>query len=316
MFKILSMVSRLAKEIQDEFDKLEIDGKGKMSREELLEIIDSYHGIIAGGKIKYDYEIFNKAKKLKVITMFGVGIDNVDLEAASMCGVRVTNVPGENAESVAEHTIGLIIAASKNFATVDKEIRAGKWPREKGFGYELANKTLGQVGFGNIGRLVAQKCNLAFNMNVIVYDPYVPEYEVNNLAYRVKKDLDYLLKNSDVISLNLPETEETRGMFAMEQFEKMKKNAVLVNSGRGKVIVEKDLVRALNKNEIFAVGLDVMETEPPSSDNPLLKEERVIFTPHTASSTAEARKRVFRAVLKDQELIFNGQEPYFLKNPS
>ena len=314
MYKVLSLVKGLSKEVVDDFQQLHMDEKGAMTREELLRIIDNYDGIIADDAIQYDYGMFGQAKKLKVLTRFGVGVDNVNIGDAKKFNVKITNVPGENAESVAEHTIGMMIAASKNFATLDKKIKAGEWSRTEALGFELANKTLGQIGFGNIGKLVAQKCKVAFNMNILVYDPFVPHYEVNNLVYGKKCSFDYVIANSDFISINLPATKETKNMFTIKEFRKMKKNVVIVNTGRGEVIVEEDLAEALRNREIFAAGLDVLRKEPPDKDNPLLKEERVILTPHSASFTPEAQSRVLRAALEDQMRVFEGKEPFFAIN--
>jgi len=277
MFKILSMIKNLPKEITKEFTELEIDEKGSMSKEELIKIASEYDGLLAGDSIYYDFEIFSQAKKLKVISRLGVGVDNVNINDAKKYNIKVTNAPGANAESVAEHTIGLMICASKNIATLDKKIKAKEWPRLEGYGFELANKTLGQVGFGNIGKLVAQKCKLAFNMDILVYDPFVPPYEIYNLVFGKKCSLDYILQESDFISINLPATKDTKDMFSLQEFKKMKKNAIIVNTGRGEVIVEEDLAEALKNREIFAAGVDVLRTEPISKDNPLLKEGRIII---------------------------------------
>jgi len=147
MFRVLSSFKGLPKEITGEFKELQIDEKGELTREELLGIVNEYDRIIAGFMIQYDYEIFSKAKKLKVITRFGIGVENVNISDAEKCNVKVTNVPGVSAESVAEHTLCLMLAASRNLATLDRKIKANEWPRAEGFGHELANKTLGQIGF-------------------------------------------------------------------------------------------------------------------------------------------------------------------------
>ncbi|MFP4005890.1 MAG: hydroxyacid dehydrogenase [Candidatus Hadarchaeia archaeon] len=310
MYRILSTLSNIPIEkVKGEFEKFEIDVQDEMKREEIMEIIHRYDGIIAADIIEYDEEIFEKAEKLKVISRYGVGVDNVDIEAAKKHGVTVTNAPGENAESVAEHTIGLMIAAAKNFSLADRKIRKGNWKRSHGFGKELAGKVLGQVGFGNIGKLVAQKCKLAFDMNVLVYDPYVPEYKVRNLISGKKEELPELLRKSDVVSLNIPATEETKDLFDYEKFKIMKDESIFVNTGRGEVVVEEDLARALDEGRIFAAGLDVLRNEPVKEDNPLLRKENTVITPHSASTTPESNERVLRAVLRDQKSVFEGKTP-------
>lgn len=312
MFKILSVIKNLPKEITEEFKELQIDEKGTITKEEMLKIIEQYNGIIAGDSIQYNHEIFSKAKNLKVISRFGVGVDNVNIADAKKYNIKVTNAPGANAESVAEHTIGLMIAASKNIAALDRKIKAKEWPRNEAHGFELANKTLGQIGFGNIGKLVSLKCKLAFNMNILVYDPFVPPYEMANLVYSEKCDLDYILENSDFISINLPANDATKNMFDMNKFKKMKKTVVLVNTGRGEVLVEEDLAEAIRNGEIFAAGLDVLKSEPITKDNPLLNEDRIVITPHSASFTPEAFNKILRTVLEDQMKIFKNEKPFFV----
>ncbi len=314
MFKILSVVKNLPKEITAEYKEIQIDEKDTMTKEEMLKIIELYDGLIAGDSIQYNHEIFSKAKNLKVISRFGVGVDNVNIADASKFNIKVTNAPAANAESVAEHTICLMIAASKNIAALDRKIKAKEWPRNEAHGFELANKTLGQVGFGNIGKLVSLKCKLAFNMDILVYDPFVPPYEMGNLVYGKKCELDYILENSDFISINLPANDATKNMFGMQEFKKMKKTAVLVNTGRGEVLVEDDLAAAVRNGEIFAAGLDVLKSEPVSKNSPLLKEDRIIITPHSASFTPEAFNKVLRTVLEDQMKIFRNEKPFFLIN--
>lgn len=316
MYQLLSTVSNIPiDKVEDEFDEFEIDIEGEIEREELLEIVPEYDGIIAADIIQYDEEVFNIAKNLKVVSRYGVGVDNVDIEAAEEYGITVTNVPGENAESVAEHTVGLMIAAAKNFSFADRKIRNGDWKRSHGLGRELAGKTLGQVGFGNIGKLVSQKCKAAFDMDILVYDPYVPEYKVRNLVSGEKKELEEMLRKSNVVSLNVPATEETRDLFDYDKFEIMKKDSILVNTGRGEVVVEEDLAKALDEGEILAAGLDVLRNEPIKEDNPLLEKDNTVITPHSASTTPETNERVLRAVLRDQKSVFEGRKPIGLQNP-
>lgn len=312
MFKILSIPKGFPQNILAEFKQLTVHEVGVIPREQMLEIIGQFDGIIAGDKLTYDAEFFDAAQRLKALSRFGVGVDNVDIRAAEERGIKVTNAAGVNAVSVAEHTIGLIIGANKNFITLDREIRRGNWPRSLGGGYELDGKILGQVGFGHIGSLVAQKCQAAFNMKVLVYDPYVAADRIMQKVHGEKVELDGLLEHSDVISLNLPHTPETTDMFDYETFRKMKNSVILVNTGRGDVIKEDDLARALEEGEIFAAGLDVMRTEPPGRNNPLYRHDRVIFTSHTAAKTSESRNRVLRAVLTDQWFVLQGKEPNFL----
>lgn len=313
--KILSTLGGLPADVKDEFNKVVIDEKDGISRAELLDIVEGYDGIIAGDINNFDKEIFAQASNLKIISRFGIGVDNINIQDATKYGVKVTNVPGENAESVAEHTIGLMIAVSKNFVAADKGIRTGKWNREDSKGFELANKKLGQIGFGNIGRLVAIKCQAAFNMVPLVYDPYVPDFEVRNYSFGRASSFEDLIRESDVITINVPLTTETEGLLGWEEFTKMKDSAIVVNTGRGEVIVEDDLTRALKEGEIFGAGLDVFEQEPIPPNTPLLETNRTVFTPHSAAITPETMQRVLRVCLNDQIAVFEGKEPTFLLNP-
>ena len=284
-WNILSTLGGLPPEVKDEFDEIDIDERDGLTREEFLEIVADYDGIIAADIIYFDEQIFAQAPNLKIISRFGIGVDNIDIEDATKHGVKVTNVPGENAESVAEHTIGLMIAASKNFVQADRGIRTGNWNREDGRGFELAHKKLGQLGFGNIGKLVAMRCRTAFSMEPLVYDPYVPGFEVRNLTFGRVTGFEELIKESDVITVNVPSTPETEGMLGWDEFRQMKDTAIIVNTGRGEIIVEEDLIRALKEDEIFAAGLDVFEEEPTPEDNPLLELDRTVLTPPSAAIT-------------------------------
>jgi D-3-phosphoglycerate dehydrogenase len=309
MNKILSVPQGYSEKILQEFDRLDIDMTGPLTREKLLETIPNYQGAIVGDQNQFDEEFFQTATNLKILSRFGAGVNNVDLRAAANHGVFVTNAPGTNSVSVAEHTIGLMLAANKNIAVLDKGIKAGEWPRRLGRGFEFDGKILGQVGFGRIGSLVAAKCRAAFNMDVLVYDPYVPEKTIKQMVSGSKVELDYLLANSDVVSINLPSTEETRWMFDYEKFKKMKNTAILVNTGRGDLLVEADLARAMKEGELFSAGLDVTEKEPPEKDNPLFDLERIVITAHTASFTPEAFERVCHVIFTDQLLVMEGKKP-------
>lgn len=312
--KILSTVD-VTKEshVAEEFEDLQLDIRPGIKREEILEIVENYDGIIAGDIVDYDLEVFEKSPKLKIITRFGIGVDNVNLEDATESGVIVTNIPGENAESVAEHAIGLMISSSKNFYRADDEIRKGNWERSTGRGRELAGKTLGQIGFGNIGSLIARKCRLAFGMDLLIYDPHVPKHKIES-EFGKKCEFEELLRKSDVISINCPLTKETRNMFGKKEFRKMKNSAILVNTARGEIIKEKELVEALKKGEIYASGLDVLREEPAKENNPLFDLEHVTITPHSANVTFEAWERILRKALKEQELAFQGKRPEFILN--
>lgn len=299
--------------VLDEFENIQLDIRVGITKEKLLEIVANYDGILAADLIEYDEKVFSAADNLVVLTRFGTGIENVNLDDATNYEVMITNIPGANAESVAEHTIGLMIAASKNFFQANNEMIRGNWVRKIGKGLELAGKTLGQVGIGRIGSLVARKARSAFGMNLLVHDPYVTNYKVES-EFGKKCDFDELIENADVISINVPLTEETKNMFGMEEFRRMKNSAIIVNTSRGEIIKEEELARALKDGEIYATGLDVLREEPSREDNPLFGLDHVVITPHSAGTTFEAFESQLRKALHEQVRAFHGEEPEFLLN--
>lgn len=313
MYKVFSEVPGYSEEILKEFPELEFEYKGTRSREEVLADIPGHLGLIAGATFNFDEEFFAAAKDLKIITRFGAGVDNVDIEAAKKHGVIVSNTPGANAISVAEHTVGLMIAVMKRFTISDRAIKEGGWPKRESTSspHEFAGLVHGQVGFGQIGAQVATICHAGLGMEELVYDPFVTDEVVKEKVSGTKVDLDTLLEKSDVVSLNLVSNEETRGMFNYEKFKKMKKNAILVNSARGGVINEDDLVKALEEGWFHGVGLDVTIDEPLKPGNPLIGFDRVTLTGHTAAGTQEFFERATRMIFADQMAVFQGKEPKY-----
>ncbi len=315
MFKILTEVGGISGEIINDFPEFEFEQKGNRTREEVLEIIADYNGVIAGATFDFDEEFFAAATGLKVISRFGAGVDNVDIPAATKHGVWVTNTPGANAIAVAEHTVGLVISVMKRMALCDRILREGLWPQGKfGRAFDLEGKAHGQVGFGQIGAKVAKICGKGLGMEELVYDPYVSEETIKAQVSGTKVDLDTLLEKSDVVTLNLPCNDETMGLFNYERMKKMKKTAILVNTARGGVMVESDLIRILQEEAIYGAGLDVTEIEPINPDNPLLKMDNVTLTGHTAASTYEFFLRAARWILEDQQQIAKGAKPKFARN--
>lgn len=222
---------------------------------------------------------------LKVVSKHGVGVSNIDVQACTSRGIPVFVTPGANAQSVAEMTLGLMLAAARSLAHMDGEIRAGRWTRLQN-GLELKGRTLGLVGFGQVGRLVAKFC-LALGMRVAAYDPHVKEDsasgEIEWLA-----DLDSLLSRSDVLSLHVPLTSSTRSLIAAEQLGKLPSGAILVNTARGEVVDEDALIAALADGRLYAAGLDTTAEEPMAADSPLRRMSNVVLTPHVGGSTHAA----------------------------
>ncbi len=260
---------------------------------------------------KMTKEVIESAKNLKVISRTGVGVDNVDVKAATEKGVLVLNTPEANSISVAEHTLALIVAVSKQLLMYDSELRAGNFKiRRTNKSTDIDGKTLGLIGCGRIGRFTAEKCKAAFDMNVIGYDPYIKELPGITL-YETKEEV---FEKADYISLHIPLTDETRNMVGETLLSMMKPSAYLINTSRGGIVDEAALAKALIEERIAGAALDVLESEPPKEDNPLLPLKNVILTPHSAALTKECSARVaHEAVLGISEYL-KGNTPKFVFN--
>ncbi len=276
---------------------VEVDIKTGMSRDELMQTIPGYEAIIVRSQTKVDAEVIEAAKNLKIIGRAGVGVDNIDIAAATQNGIVVVNAPGGNTISTAEHAIALMLAAARKIPQADRSVKEGKWERKKFLGVELRGKTAGVIGLGRVGFEVAKRCR-ALEMNVLAYDPYVSRERAEQIGVTVV-DLDTLLSQADVITIHVPRTKETIGMIGKEQFEKMRDGVILINAARGGIVDEKALYDAIVSGKVRAAGLDVYEKEPPDPDNPLLKLENVVTTPHIAASTREAQLNVGMIIAED-----------------
>lgn len=240
-------------------------------------------------------------------------MDNIDIEAATERGIYVTNTPEANANSVAEHVMALILSLSKNLSLADKELRSGNFAiRNQLFGMDLEGKTLGIIGLGRIGRILAKKASKGFDMKVIGYDPYVTASM--NSELEIATDLEWVFRNSDVISLHLPLTKTTKGIIGCREFSWMKPSAYFVNASRGGVVKEADLVNALQAGEIAGAGIDVFEVEPPDKWNPLFKLDNVIVSPHNAALTKEGSIRMAVHAAMQVEQVLSGVKPNWAVN--
>ncbi|MCM8766866.1 MAG: phosphoglycerate dehydrogenase [Candidatus Omnitrophica bacterium] len=264
----------------------EINEVGKISSEELMNIISPYDVLIVRSGTKVTREVIEKGENLKIIGRAGVGLDNIDIEAATLNGVIVMNAPEGNTISAAEHTIGLIFSLARNIPIANQTLKNGKWEKKKFLGTELYNKTLGIIGLGRIGRRVASIAK-AIGMKVIGYDPYVKEEEIRELGVTIV-NFDGLLKQSDIITLHLPLNNETYHLISDKEFEIMKDGVMIVNCARGGIIDEEALVKYLKNGKVKGAALDVFEKEPIES-SPLFEFENVIVTPHLGASTKEAQ---------------------------
>jgi D-3-phosphoglycerate dehydrogenase len=273
-------------------------------RAELLAAIADVDAILVRSATKVDAEALAAAKRLKVVARAGVGLDNVDVKAATQSGVMVVNAPTSNIVSAAELAVALMLAAARHISPAHAALKDGEWKRSKYSGIELYEKTVGIVGLGRIGVLVAQRLS-AFGMSVIAYDPYVQAGRAAQMGVRLV-DLDTLLAESDFMSVHLPKTPETIGLIGADQLAKAKPNLVLVNAARGGIVDESALYDALKTGRIAAAGLDVFAKEP-CTDSPLFELENVVATPHLGASTDEAQEKAGIAVAKSVRLALAGE---------
>ncbi len=283
---------------------LEVDVKTDISHEELLDIVRDYDALIVRSRTKVTRDVIERAEKLKIIGRAGVGVDNIDVSFATERGIVVVNAPGGNSVSAAEHTIGLIISLVRKIPQADRSVKEGKWERKKFVGIELRGKTLGIIGLGRIGYEVAKRMR-CFEMNILAYDPYVSEERAKSVGAKLV-DLEELLKNSDIITIHVPKTKETEKMISYREFEMMKDGVYIVNAARGGIVDERALYDAIVSSKVAGAALDVYEREPPDKDNPLLKLENVVTTPHIGASTREAQMIVGMTVAEDIVNFFKG----------
>ncbi len=273
----------------------------------LKEEVRDCQGILARTAM-FTAEVMEAGPELRVIARHGVGVDNIDIDAATRLGIQVTNAPESNSGSVAEHTIGLIIAVAKHMLRHDRELRAANFAiRNQLPGIDLENKVLGIIGTGRIGRLVAKKAAGGLDMKVIGFDPYVGAPRVDGIE--MVSSLEELLKISDVVTLHLPATKETIGLIGPEELELMQPHAILINAARGGIVDEKALAEALSGKTITAAGLDVFADEPPDPSNPLFTMDNVIVTPHSAALTHECMDRMSLHAAQGIHEVLSGKAP-------
>jgi D-3-phosphoglycerate dehydrogenase len=281
----------------------------------IREFINEAHAIIVRlGEI--DRELLEQAKNLMIIAKHGVGIDNIDVEAATQKKVVVINTPLANAESVAEHDLGLMLAINKKIVLADHNIRMGTpKTRQQLVGVELKDKTLGLIGMGHIGSTLAHQCQAAFNMKLIGYDPYVSGEKASQLGIAKVEKLDDMLRDADYVVICVPLTKETANMIGARELGLMKQEAFLINSSRGGIVDEEALYGHLSKGKIAGAALDVFLKEPPLPDNPLFDLENFIGTPHIGGGTVEAMKRMATTCAEEILRVFHGERPKFPINP-
>jgi D-3-phosphoglycerate dehydrogenase len=284
-----------------DFEIRHCDGSDRV---QLLDAITDADAVLVRSATKVDEEALGVARRLKVVARAGVGLDNVDVRAATQNGVLVVNAPTSNIVSAAELAVALMLAAARHLSPAHAALTRGEWKRSKYTGIELYEKTVGIVGLGRIGVLVAQRLS-AFGMDVIAYDPYVQAGRAAQMGVRMVS-LEELMTESDFISVHLPKTPETVGLIGADEFAIARPGLVLVNAARGGIVEEKALYDALKTGRIAAAGLDVFAQEP-CTDSPLFELENVVATPHLGASTDEAQEKAGVAVAKSVRLALSGE---------
>jgi len=285
----------------DEAEVRHVDGT---DRPALFRALSEADALLVRSATKVDAEALRHAPRLKVVARAGVGLDNVDVPAATTAGVMVVNAPTSNIVSAAEHAVALLLAVARRVPAADASLRGGEWKRSSFTGVELAGKTVGVIGLGRIGQLFAQRI-AAFGTVLIASDPYVSAAKAAQLGIELV-DLDELLARSDVISVHLPKTPETRGLVGVKQLAKVKPGVMIVNAARGGLIDEQALAAAIRDGQVAGAGIDVFETEPMTA-SPLFELPQVVVTPHLGASTAEAQDRAGTDVAHSVLLALRGE---------
>jgi D-3-phosphoglycerate dehydrogenase len=283
-----------------------VQNKPDISPADLLTAAPSVDALIVRGRTKVTADVFAAASKLKVVGRAGVGVDNIDLKTAKEKGVTVVNAPQSTSVAVAEHAFALLLALARQVPLADAGLRRGEWLKKKLEGFELFGKTLGIIGMGRIGGLVASRA-AGFGMTCLGYDPLVPPTEIATRGAQPVALTD-LLHRADVITLHVPLTADTRGLINAEKIGRMKKGARIVCTARGNVIDEAALLAALDSGQVAGAALDVFAVEPVV-DSPLVKHPKTVCTPHVAAQTAEAQERAARDIAEEILTVLRGEKP-------
>jgi len=273
---------------------LEADLRPGLAPEELMRQIPPYEGLIIRSGTRVTKDVLAAAANLRVVGRAGIGVDNIDVEAATKRGVVVMNTPGGNNVTTAEHALSLLLALARNIPQANASLKAGRWEREKFTGSEVCNKILGVIGLGNIGAIVAERA-LGLKMRVVAYDPFIAPEAAAKLRVELAT-LDELYARADFITVHTPLTKETRGLIGAAAFAKMKKGVRVINCARGGIVDEEALLHALDSGKVAGAALDVFVQEPPPPTHPLLQHAQVICTPHLGAATDEAQINVAIAI--------------------
>ncbi len=282
----------------------QVDNRPDISAEELLKIVGEYDALIVRGRTKVNASVFAAAPRLKVVGRAGVGVDNIDLTAAAAHNVRVINAPVSTSLAVAELAIGMMFALARHIPRADAAMKAGKWIKKELEGIELSGKTLGVIGMGNIGALVAQRCTL-LGMKVIGYDPLIPTEIIRNRCAE-PVSLAELLVAADFITIHIPLNAETKGALNKQAFAQMKHGVRLIDVARGGIVDEAALLEALETGQVAGAALDVFAVEPPGQTN-LVTHPNVVATPHIGAQTEEAQTRASQDIANDVLIALRGE---------
>ncbi len=302
---VVLIADKLAQSTVDALgDGVEVRWVDGPDRPALLAAVPEADALLVRSATTVDADVLAAGTKLKIVASAGVGLDNVDVPAATARGVMVVNAPTSNIHTAAEHAVTLMLAAARQIPQADASLREGKWLRSKFNGVEIFGKTVGVVGLGRIGQLFAQRL-AAFETHIIAYDPYVSAARAAQLGIELVS-LDELLQRADLISVHLPKTPETKGLIGKENLAKTKKGVVIVNAARGGLVDEQALADAITSGHVRAAGLDVFNTEP-CTDSPLFELPQVVVTPHLGASTSEAQDRAGTDVAKSVLLALAGE---------
>ena len=276
-------------EILRQAEGIEVDVETGLTPDELEEIIGGYDALVIRSGTKVTADVIERADKLRVVGRAGIGVDNVDVAAATKRGIVVMNTPGGNSVTTAEHAVALMMSLVRNIPQATMSMKQGKWEKKKFQGHELCGKTLGVIGLGNIGTIVADRAQ-GLKMKVVAYDPYLSSERAAELGVELT-DLDELYRRSDLITVHVPLLDETRNLIDAEAFARMKDGVYLICAARGGIVNEDDLLQALDEGKVAGAALDVFREEPPGL-TPLVAHERVVCTPHLGASTVEAQEAV------------------------
>jgi D-3-phosphoglycerate dehydrogenase len=296
MYRILisDQLSESGVQRLSEIPEFDVEVNTSLTPEELREVIKEFDALIIRSSTKVTKDIIDAGDRLKVIARAGIGLDNVDIQAATRKGIVVMNTPEGNVITTAEHAIAMLLAVSRNIPQANASMKAGRWEKKKFRGKEVFNKVLGIIGIGRIGRVVADRAK-GLKMQVIAYDPYISSDVVEKLGVEAVS-FDELLARSDYITIHTPLTQETRNLINKDAFKKMKRGVFIINCARGGIVNEQDLCEAIKEGIVAGAALDVFEKEPLPPDHPLLSLDQVIMTPHLGASTDEAQENVAIAV--------------------